>query len=253
MNKKMVALLLIGCMSVSFVGCGEFDEDDYEELKPASTTSISSIEGQITTVVEPEAVITTVASNEEVPVDTTTEILTDEPQTTTTEPPTTTTTTTPKVTTTKKTTTKATTTKKTTTKATTTTTKATTTISTQSSNIVGYFSSTIAPSVAVNSINFQIYQIYEMGGKLYVDAYVTNGYPYNVYNINTITMNLTDKNGTLFASGVFPAMTHDNGQYVVLGYGETIKWTFVFGSSDYLIGNCDFSSVGCNTHYYNQY
>ena len=94
------------------------------------------------------------------------------------------------------------------------------------------------PTVLHNQLNFQTSRIYEYNGQLYVEMIVTSGYTRNAYNIYDIHIQLLDRNGILFADAYFASMDG-----AVIGYGQSIRWTFKFPSDTYNLYGCDISSL----------
>ena len=105
----------------------------------------------------------------------------------------------------------------------------------------------------MNSINIQSVNIYESNSVLVMEAYVINGFNRTVWDINSVQIQLSDRNGNVFAAAGFGTLLNSDGSTAVIGANSYVPWTFTFAKGDYDLTNADLSMVNtksaCNYNY----
>jgi len=90
------------------------------------------------------------------------------------------------------------------------------------------------PTYLINNVNINPKHVYYQGSKLYMVAFVTNGFmDRTVFNIHDITIRLSNQD-VVIAEGYFSSMPN-----AVIGPYSYITWTFVFDESAVITQNAD--------------
>lgn len=105
------------------------------------------------------------------------------------------------------------------------------------------FHGTTNPQPLMNSINIQSVNIYESNGVLVMEAYVINGFNRTVWDINSVQIQLSDRNGNVFAAADFGTLLNSDGSTAVIGANSYVPWTFTFKKDSYDLTNADLSMV----------
>lgn len=94
-----------------------------------------------------------------------------------------------------------------------------------------YFSN--APVTSVNTVQISPKHVYYKDSKLYMDAFVYNGFQHTIFDIRNINLRISNKSGVIAQAG-FSGM--GNAQ---IGPNNYIVWTFVFGPDTVVQQNAD--------------
>ena len=105
------------------------------------------------------------------------------------------------------------------------------------------FHGTANPQPLKNNINIQSVNIYENSDGLVMEAYVINGFNRTVWNVSNVQIQLSDRNGNVFASADFGTLLNSDGSAAVIGANNYVPWTFTFKKDSYDLTNADLSMV----------
>lgn len=97
-----------------------------------------------------------------------------------------------------------------------------------------------APLTSIDTINISPKHVYFKDSKLYMDAYIYNGFSHNVFNIRDINIRLSNKSGVV-AEAIFGGLENQT-----IAPKNYIVWTFVFNGSAIKMPNADLEYLKTN-------
>ncbi|WP_238883898.1 SLAP domain-containing protein [Clostridium sp. YIM B02551] len=94
---------------------------------------------------------------------------------------------------------------------------------------------------AVDNVQISPKNVYYKDSKLYMDAYVYNGFSHNIFDVRNINIKLSNHSGVI-AQAKFDGMGNTN-----IGANSPVIWTFVFENDAIKMQNADLGTL--NTVY----
>ncbi|MDD7794378.1 SLAP domain-containing protein [Clostridium sp. 'White wine YQ'] len=94
---------------------------------------------------------------------------------------------------------------------------------------------------AVDNVQISPKNVYYKDSKLYMDAYVYNGFSHNIFDVRNINIKLSNNSGVI-AQAKFDGMGNTN-----IGANSPVIWTFVFENDAIKMQNADLGTL--NTVY----
>lgn len=97
-----------------------------------------------------------------------------------------------------------------------------------------------APVTSIDTIQISPAHVYYKDSKLYMDAYIYNGFKHNVFDIRNVEISLSNKTN-IIAEASFSGIENK-----VIGPNNYIVWTFVFSDAALKQSNADLSYIKTN-------